>query len=247
MINDVSFNVSYGDLISIIGPNGSGKSTLIKLISGQLIPSKGSVKINDKNLDKWDLISLAKIRSILSQSHNLSFPFKVIDIVRMGRSPFKGENSNKNHEICKILIKKFDLENYINRNYITLSGGEKQRVHLARVIAQIWSYNNFKNKLLILDEPTSFLDIKHQCFLFQFLKQLNKKGLSIILVLHDLNQALDISNKILMLKDSNLIHYSSKNDCINKKKIKMVFDVDLDIIKDNKLNKNFITFKSKGK
>ena len=241
LIDNISIQIEYGDFISIIGPNGSGKSTLIKLLSGEIYPSKGYVNIKDKKCQDWDIISLSKIRSILSQSNHLSFPFKVIDIVKMGRFPYN--DKNKNQKICEMLIRKFDLYDYIERNYISLSGGEKQRVHLARIFSQIWS-DDFSDKFILLDEPTSFLDIKHQHQLFKLLIELNLKGLTIVLVLHDLNHAIDISNKMILLKDSKLIDFSDKSDCITKDNLKSLFDIELNIIEEQKFNKKIITFKN---
>ena len=242
LINDISIQINKGDMVSIIGPNGSGKSTLMKLFSGEINPTNGYIKIQNKLINEWDMISLAKERSILSQTNNLSFPFRVIDIVKMGRYPYFNDQNN-NRKICELLIRKFDLKNYINRNYTTLSGGEKQRVHLARIFSQIWS-DNFESKVVLLDEPTSFLDIKHQFMLFKFLFELNLKGLTVVMVLHDINQAIDVSKKIIMLKDSKLLNFSNQKDCITTNNLKKLFDIDLDITKNNKLDKKIITFKN---
>ena len=116
-----------------------------------------------------------------------------------------------------------------SRSPAGLSGGEKQRVQLARVIAQIWS-DDYSKKILILDEPTSYLDIKHQYLLFKFLKELNQKGLTIVMVLHDLNHALSNSNKIAVLKDSKLISYGKTKNIISEELIKNVFEIDLKLI-----------------
>ena len=148
---------------------------MIKLISNELEQSKGYVffkVIKNESLDKR---YLSRFRSVLTQANYLSFPFSVIDIVKMGRFPFESTKED-NDDICIKLIKMLDLESHINQNYVTLSGGEKQRVQLARVLAQIWSSESYDDKLLILDEPTSFLDINHQCCLFNLLKEFNNKG-----------------------------------------------------------------------
>ena len=233
-------------MVSVIGPNGSGKSTLVRLLSGELKPSNGNVLFQNKTNEEWPLIDLALNRAVLSQSNHLSFPFLVSDIIKMGRYPSEISNQKTLNNIYDTILNDFDLNNYANRNYITLSGGEKQRVQLARVIAQIWDKNNYKNKLLILDEPTSYLDIAHQFALFNFLEELNKKGLTIIMVLHDLNHAILKSNKIIMLKDAKLIKYGEVKKAINLKSLKQVFDVDLKLINNDDLNKPFIQFKSKG-
>ena len=230
ILDDISLNVESGDMISIIGPNGSGKTTLLRTISNEIPISDGKIEFMNKNILDWGLNEYANKKAVLSQSNNLVFPFSVIDIVKMGRFPLNNKgNQIEENNLCKKILNIFDLNDYIDQNYITLSGGEKQRVQLARVIAQIWS-NDYSKKILILDEPTSYLDIKHQYLLFKFLKELNQKGLTIIMVLHDLNHALSNSNKIAVLKDSKLISYGKTKNIISEELIKNVFEIDLKLI-----------------
>ena len=243
LIDNISVKIKSGDMVSIVGPNGSGKSTLVKLISREILPSSGQVFFQGKNNNDWSASDLALRRSVLAQSSHLSFSFSVLDIVRMGFYPSESSGYKQNDDTIKKLLDIFDLEGYSDRVYTTLSGGEQQRVQLARVIAQIWSDNNFEDKLLVLDEPTSYLDIKHQLSLFKFLKKMNKKGLTVITVLHDLNHAIMISNKIMMLKDGNLINYGKACEVVNEDELKKVFDIDLALFKDKKSNEPFITFK----
>tara|TARA_B100000676_G_C18082705_1_gene852459 strand:+ start:2453 stop:3238 length:786 start_codon:yes stop_codon:yes gene_type:complete len=230
ILNDISLDVKSGDMVSIIGPNGSGKTTMLKAISNELNISDGEIIFNKKNISNWDIGDLANEKSVLSQSSNLVFPFTVIDIVKMGRFPIKNKgNQNQENNLCEKILDIFDLTDYVNQNYITLSGGEKQRVQLARVVAQIWS-EDYSEKILLLDEPTSYLDIKHQYLLFNFLKTLNEKGLTIMMVLHDLNHALSNSNKVAVLKDSQLISYGDTKKVITENLINKVFEIDLKLI-----------------
>ena len=143
----ITFVVEKGDLISIVGPNGSGKSTLLRLISGELKPSSGRVIFKSKNILDWDPLEIACHRSVLSQSNYLSFPFKVTDIIKMGRYPLSNKlyvNKQNDIEIIKELLNLFELESLSDRNYLTLSGGEKQRVQLARVFAQVWEIDKYQ-------------------------------------------------------------------------------------------------------
>ena len=230
IINNVSFQIEFNDFISIVGPNGSGKSTIIKLISGDVLPNDGSIYILGKQQCDWDISDLACQRSILGQFNNLSFAFTVMDVLKMGVFPLQSkliELSEKN--LYDKLLNVFDLEHLKEQIYTTLSGGEKQRVQLARVISQIWSSDNFDKKILILDEPTSFLDIKHQLSLFSFLKDLNNKGLTIVMVMHDINQAIVNSNKILFLKSGKLIDFGNTDLVVNNSILKDVFDVNFKI------------------
>lgn len=241
LIDNLSVKIKAGNVVSIVGPNGSGKSTLVKLISKEISPSKGEIFFQGKNNNDWDAIDLALNRSVLAQSSHLSFSFSVIDIIRMGFYPNELLGSNQNTHLINKLLKVFDLDGYSDRIYTTLSGGEKQRVQLARVIAQIWSEENLEGKLLILDEPTSYLDIKHQLSLFKFLKKMNEKGLTIITVLHDLNHAIMISDKIMLLKAAKLINYGTVSDVVNSDVLKNVFGVELSIINDRH-NRLLVTF-----
>tara|TARA_Y100000590_G_scaffold227747_1_gene257028 strand:+ start:4339 stop:5094 length:756 start_codon:yes stop_codon:yes gene_type:complete len=227
--SNISFSIKQGDLISIIGPNGSGKSTILKLMAGEIIPTSGNIIFKNKNISNWNNMDLACHRAILSQTNNLSFPFTVTDIIKMGRYPFNQNNYNeinKDNHIINKMINYFDLIEYSNRNYLTLSGGEKQRVQLARVFAQIWSKDAYSGKIILLDEPNSYLDINHQIRLFKLIKKLNKKGLTIIMVLHQINQAFLNCKKIMMLKKSTLKYFGDVKKTLNKKNIKEIFNVD---------------------
>mgnify|MGYP001409243044 FL=1 len=230
ILNDISLDVKSGDMVSIIGPNGSGKTTMLKAISNEVKISDGEIIFKKKNINNWDISELANEKSVLSQSSNLVFPFTVIDIVKMGRFPIKKKGSLvQENNLCEKILDIFDLTDYVNQNYITLSGGEKQRVQLARVVAQIWS-EDYSEKILLLDEPTSYLDIKHQYLLFNFLKTLNDKGLTIMMVLHDLNHAISNSNKVAVLKNSQLISYGDTKKVITENLINKVFEIDLKLI-----------------
>ena len=241
LIRDITLDIFEGDMVSIIGPNGSGKSTLIKLVSNELDANSGSIIIKDKLNSSWSIKELSKFRAVLTQSGHLSFPFSTFDIIKMGRYPFD-TNKDVNDKICAELIDLLDLNNQIDQVYTTLSGGEKQRVQLARVFAQIWSDNTYEGKILMLDEPTSFLDIKHQYSLFKILKSLNNKGLTIMMVLHDINHALSYSEKIIMLKDSNLMGFGKINEIINSEILEKLFNLKLNLIKDNKTGKFNVSF-----
>jgi len=237
-INDgISLNINYGDLVSIVGPNGSGKSTLVRLISGDVAPTAGNILFLNKSINNWDINSLAKKRAVLSQSMPLSFPFSVFDIITMGRFPYNKEGKLNSEEMdhCYFLIETFDLKNLIYRTYTSLSGGEQQRVQLARSFAQIWNDDGYDKKLIILDEPTNNLDIKHQLALFDLIVKLNKKGLTVIIVLHDLNHAIFYSKTTIMLKDGKLKYYGSTLDTFNENNLQNIFDVNLQVhsVNDN--------------
>ena len=241
LVKDISFDILSGDLVSIIGPNGSGKSTLIKLISGELSASSGSIFFLNKEIKDWSLEKMANCRAVLSQSNYLSFPFSVLNIVKMGRYPIaRTDKDSLEDDICIQILNDFDLSNHIEQNYTTLSGGEKQRVQLSRIFAQIHSDNNYDGKILLLDEPTSYLDIKHQQVLFELIKGMNQKGLTIIMVLHDLNHAVMHSNKIIMMKNSEVISFGESKDVVNEENLSKVFDINLKLIYNKDIQKPII-------
>tara|TARA_Y100000588_G_C14219668_1_gene910440 strand:+ start:1036 stop:1758 length:723 start_codon:yes stop_codon:yes gene_type:complete len=236
--------VNNGDYISLIGPNGSGKSTLIKLLSNDLKPSLGSIYFKSQNISNWNVMEIAKYRAILPQSNMLNFAFTVLDIIKMGRYPFKGTCTNfQNEMVCMKLIEIFDLENHIHQNYMTLSGGEKQRVQLARVFSQIWDEEkDYEHKILILDEPTSALDIKHQIMLIELLKNINKNGLTIIIVLHDLNQAIMNANKLLVLNEGKIAAFGGVENIVESKMLDKVFGINIDILESNEVQNKLLIY-----
>lgn len=182
LLDDVSVSFDAGKLNLIIGPNGAGKSTLIKIICGQLKALHGSVFYNDRNIDALSMAGLARIRSVLSQNIELAFPMQVSEVVMMGRYPhFSGRPSAKDNLACDEAMNFFDVNTLADRNYMTLSGGEKQRVHFARVLSQIWYPVEDQFRYLILDEPLTFLDVRYQ---FDFMHKvhylLEKKDMVVI-------------------------------------------------------------------
>ncbi len=167
LLRNASLTLDNGKITAILGSNGAGKSTLLKCLSGGLTPTNGSIMLEDKALQTYPLRDLAKKRAVLSQSPEIGFPFTVLEIVLMGRAPHQ-QNPIKDHEIAIEALQLVDAANLKDRLLPTLSGGEQQRVHLARVLAQLWEQQDC---YLFLDEPTSALDIKHQHQVLELLKR----------------------------------------------------------------------------
>ena len=236
---NINFNINLGEIVSIIGPNGSGKTTLLRLISGDIVPSYGNIELRKKNLNKYDPKEISTMRAVLPQNSYISFPFTVNEIIQMGRFPHP-ENYKLDKTIVDDLIKTFDLYEFLERDFTSLSGGEKQRVQLARVFAQIWSEDNYNGKLLVLDEPTSFLDIKHQLDFFEIINDFKNNGLTIIMVLHDINHASSFSDKIGMMKKTELIYFGDTKDVINSQNLNDVFDINLKLINIDSNGKKLI-------
>lgn len=206
ILQDIGFDACAGELLVILGSNGAGKSTLLKVLSGELHPATGHVDIQGKPLSKWHAAELAGFRAVLQQQTVLTLPFTVYDVVMMGRYPhFKGHAHPIDHHVVRSALKKTGIQHLAERNYLTLSGGEQQRVHLARVFAQIHQSAQYTTRYLLMDEPVNSLDVMHQHTTLQLAKEFAAEGNCVVAVLHDLNLAIQYADKILMLKNGKMV------------------------------------------
>ena len=190
-----------GEVTAVIGPNGAGKSTLLHLLSGALTPDEGAVTLDGELLSVWSRAGLAQRRAVLPQSSELTFPFRVLEVVLMGRSAHSGRSSlHHDLEIAAAALEEVDAGHLAERVYPTLSGGERQRVQLARVMAQIWpEAAGDRPRYLLLDEPTNNLDLTHQHRLLVFARRLAGQGVGVLAILHDPNLAALYADRIVLL------------------------------------------------
>ena len=184
LLDDVNVGVSGGELLGVVGPNGAGKTTLLKALSGDVEPSTGAVYIDERPLSDFDPRELARRRAVMPQSSYLPFLFTAREVVRMGRAPWEGERGEREHgaKLTDYAMGLTDTRDYAIRAYPTLSGGEQSRVTLARVLAQ-------ETPILLIDEPTAHLDLRHQHLVLQLARELAAEGAAVVAVLHDLNLA----------------------------------------------------------
>lgn len=218
ILKNISFEVKKGSFIGIIGPNGSGKSTLLKNIYRIYKPDSGEIIIDNKKLSNMKDKECAKEIAVLAQESSSQFDFTVEQIVKMGRYPYKSllkDYSKCDLEIANEMLEIVGLSNYANRSFSNLSGGEKQRVLIAKALVQ-------KTNLLILDEPTNHLDIGYQIQLMDLVKGLNITTLSAI---HDMNIASMYCDYIIVMKDGEIINYGSVEKVMTSKMLKNVFGV----------------------
>lgn len=202
IIDDLSLSLYHNQISIIIGPNGAGKSTLLRLLTGFLTPHTGDCLLEGKSLATWDINKLSRKRAVMRQHNQLNFPFTVEEIVAMGRTPYGSYYFNQAIESALIQTDCLALR---YRNYQQLSGGEQQRVQLARVIAQLWQPEP-NNSYLFLDEPTSALDLYHQQQSLRLLHRLNREqSIGICCVLHDLNLAALYADRIYLLYRGRLV------------------------------------------
>ncbi|MGF7057505.1 ABC transporter ATP-binding protein [Brassicibacter mesophilus] len=229
IVKNVNIGVNKGEIVTIIGPNGCGKSTVLKAISRYLKPSKGRILLDEEDLRKTDAKKVAKKVAVLPQIRNVPGDFTVEVLVSYGRYPHLGFGNRLKKEDYQIIdwaISKTRMTELKHRAVNTLSGGERQRAWIAMALAQ-------KPELLILDEPTTFLDISYQLEILELIKELNSTlGLTIIMVLHDLNQAIRYSHKIYTIKDGEIYKYGSSKSIINKDLLNKVFRIEADAYED---------------
>lgn len=232
IVDDISLNLKKGEFIGLVGPNGSGKSTILKSIYRLIKPKTGTILINNKDIFKLSIKSTSKELAVVSQFNEHNFDFKVEDMVMMGRSPHKSTfelDNARDYEIVNESLKKVSMDKYSNRNFSTLSGGEKQRVVLARALAQDVDF-------LILDEPTNHLDIKYQIQILDLVKSLN---ISVLSAIHDLNLAAAYCDRLYILNSGKIVASGSPKEVLTEERIKHVFEVDCEVCthpRTNKLN-----------
>ena len=245
LVDDISMSVIPGKLSVILGPNGAGKSTLLKMLSGDIKPDSGNVKIDGESMQKLDRKDLAKIRAVLPQSSNVTFNFSASDIVKMGRLPYNECDRISMPIVGKAmsLTKTSDLQ---SRQFTTLSGGEKQRVQFARVLAQIWpELTSRRTKYLLLDEPTGALDPLYQMEILTIARWLaEEKGYGVLAILHDLNQAMAYADYIYLLKQGRLVREGTPHTVLTRSSIRELWGIDAEIVHHTTASVPFILLRS---
>jgi iron complex transport system ATP-binding protein len=215
----------------IMGANGAGKTTLLKLLAGDQKPSAGKIILSERQLNEYSKKELARKRAVLSQHYHVGFPLSVNDIVLMGRYPYFVNNPAINDlAICQLAMQLMDVNHLSERDYISLSGGEAQKVQMSRVLSQIWNTEQPEEKLLLLDEPVSHLDIKYQHQLLTAAKNLCNQKTTVIAILHDINLAIAYADRILFMKQGRMVHDTTELSEISTEVIRDVFDVPSSII-----------------
>ncbi|EMB27025.1 ABC transporter ATP-binding protein [Treponema denticola] len=225
ILDSVSLTVEEGQTVGLIGPNGSGKTTLLKHIYRALLPKKDTVFINGKPIEHFSYKESAKHITVMKQESLSDFEYKVIEMVLMGRSPYRKffeNNTREDKQIAYNALKFVGMEEYANRNFSTLSGGEKQRVFIARSLAQ-------EAEILILDEPTNHLDVHYQWALMDIIKKLNK---TVLAVFHELNLAAHFCDYIFVLNKGKIVRAGTPKEIYTPEVFANVFRIEADINTD---------------
>jgi len=227
VLQDIEFQVKAGEAFGIIGPNGSGKSTLIRTMSGFLKPSQGKILLNNQSINSYRKRDLAKIIAVLEQEGIPPLSFAVEDVVAMGRYPWLkplADLSLEDEEIIESVLQKLGLQNLRTKSVNNLSGGQRQMVSLARAMVQ-------RPQILILDEPTTYLDIGHQMLVMEHVRKWHQsQRITVIMVLHDLNLASQYCDRLLLLDHGRIKGCGAVHDVLQPSIISTVYKTDLIMI-----------------
>lgn len=224
VLRDVSFGIEPGEVIGIIGPNGSGKTTLLKALDGILAPQEGQVLLEGVDIRTLRRSAIARSIAVVPQEVPFIFPFRVEEIVAMGRSPHMGRltfEGRRDLEIVREVMATTGIETLADRRIFDLSGGERQLVWVARALAQ-------QPRIMLLDEFTAFLDIRHQIVLFELIRRLNEeKGLTVVVVTHDMNLASQYAHRIILLNGGRIHALGRPGEIITESNLKEVYKADV--------------------
>lgn len=228
ILSPLSFDLRAGEILGVMGPNGAGKSTLLGALTQEVPLRGGEVRFHDKPISSWSLEERAIYLAALPQFTQLQFDFTPEQVIRMGRTPYP--KSHLDDRVIEDCIDVCDLAGCLSRPYTQLSGGEKQRCQIARVLAQVADQNDdLRSKLLLLDEPFSSLDVGHQQALISHFRTLSKKGLAIIITLHDMNALAQVADRVLVLDQGSCVGLGTPRDIITPTLLKATFNVEAQI------------------
>lgn len=220
LVNRVDLEIQPGMFTAIAGPNGAGKTSLLKAISGEST-YEGTLEINGATASKYSVAELARVRAVLPQSSHLQFPFTVLQVVKLAGNQ---KNIGEVMELTGIAA-------WAGRNYLTLSGGEQQRVQLARVLTQVWEIKSYP-RYVLLDEPTSNLDLAQQQLIFSLVKHACERNIGALAIVHDLNQVAQFADQLYFIKDGSVVASGNPKEIFTKKIIEETFCCKVNVYHD---------------
>ncbi|MEQ9345300.1 MAG: heme ABC transporter ATP-binding protein [Thalassospira sp.] len=255
LLRDISVSVEVGNVLAVLGPNGAGKSTLLKVLSGEIHAAKGTVTQNGRKIAAIPALQLAQERAVMPQAASMTFPFVVRDVVALGRSPFRKLSTRQfDQRLVQRAITLADIDHLSDRAYPALSGGEKQRVHLARALVQVWGMDGAKTgtsaqhpdgvevgspttsgRFLLLDEPTSGLDVSHQHALLAVARrEARENGIGVLMILHDFNQVTAYADRVVVLQKGEMVAQGFVDDVMRPDLLSDVFNSPIRAVPDPK-------------
>lgn len=228
LLKEIDLDVEPGKITTILGPNGAGKTSLLRALIGELAPSTGSITLNGVPIKRVMPMQRARMLAVLPQHSLLNFPFTATEVVMLGRTPH-ATGVVHDRQVVAEALQAVDGDHLAARIYTQLSGGEKQRVHLARVLAQIWEAAAGGDRYLVLDEPTSSFDLAHQQLTLEVVRALARKGVGILMVIHDLNLAARCADHMVLMQGGRIAVSGNPEDVLRPEIIKDVFQVNVSI------------------
>lgn len=222
LLENISVSVQPGQIHVVLGANGAGKSTWLKLLAGDLVPTSGTIRLHDRSPAHCHPSELARQRAVLPQLGSLSFPLTVREVIELGRLPYPKATQDTHRQKIRNAMVRTGTAAFAERRYQSLSGGEQQRVQLARVLAQ-------DTPILLLDEPVSALDMVHQFYLMQTVQTLARDGATVFMVLHDINLALRYATHISLLKNGKLVSQGETGAAITCDSLKATYGMEVSL------------------
>jgi len=225
ILDQANICIKAGEFTAVIGPNGAGKSTLFKLLSGELSCQYGRITYNGNRIRDLKTTQLATLRAVMPQQSTVTFPFRALEVVELGLLLSKQSFCPTSIQEVMTATSTWHLR---DQQVDNLSGGERQRVQLARVLAQIWEAKPFP-RYLLLDEPTSSMDIAQQHLVLQVVSQLKRRQIGILAILHDLNLAANYADKVVLLKNGTILHQGPTEEIMTSQNLQQVFDYPIQV------------------
>jgi iron complex transport system ATP-binding protein len=221
ILDDVSISIKPGTFTAVVGANGAGKSSLLKVLASEHTQFNGAVTINGKKVTAYSAKELSLVRAVLPQSTTLQFAFSVEQVVLLGRHAHR-TTASVNQQIVNEIMEITGVAELRDRNVMTLSGGERQRVHLSRVLAQVWEETVYP-RYILLDEPTSSLDIAQQQNIFSLAKRVCERNIGVLAIVHDLNQAVQFADQLHFMKAGKVVASGDAQNVFTKVNIEETF------------------------
>jgi len=223
ILDDVNLEVAGGEVLVLVGPNGAGKSTLLGVLSGERAPARGTVTIEGREIRGIRQSELARMRSVLTQENQVSFPFRVVEVVSMGRAPWARTIEGRDDvQAVAEALEAADVSHLADRRFTNLSGGERARVSLARVLAQ-------RTRTVFLDEPTASLDLRHQEDVMRMARTMADRGCAVVVVLHDLSLASAYADRMALISGGTLESVGTPAEVLTEERIERVYGLPVEL------------------
>lgn len=231
LLTNISLEVMPGEILAVLGPNGAGKSTFLKLLAGDFTPSSGRILYNQQNISELSIENRAMYRSVMAQASPPIFEFSVRDVITMGwLSRIPGLDDGHFHHALMEMVEKCGLSSLLDRKFNSLSGGEQRRAHFARALLQIWSpADNLETRYLLLDEPLANLDMAQEIKLLNIIKESAQTGVGVLIVLHDLNLAAKVANRVALFDRGQLNHIGSPEEILTRETLSAIYGLPIEV------------------